>query len=596
MCHKHVLLFSNPVWGGANTVPTTIVRNITALSSQLAYEARLSNNLTVLTTTNADPNHGVISGLLYVPDIDHMASCNAEQYDFIPRNVTRQNNLPPTNYNLIALAPWFSSECTQAYLASARFDPIRAFVFYKPNNSSNKPQDVDSVVWDLGDDGAWTRQNRYPIFAIPGIDGHEMMTQLGLYSGGINDIPHADDINDLYGPHPRDYVRIWTELTMEAHDNSPAIWSFVLIILGALLGIFGVTSLFMHFVQRRRRKSLERRVKSGEVDLEAMGVKRITVPVAHVTAFPVFTYNSEPDILSTPPTPGSPGAVISPQSVRSSRKSRRRDSRSVIAESIRPSSIRSKRSNLTGSGDNTATNHQPDCQICLDRFEHRVTIIRQLPCGHIFHPACIDEFLCQNSSLCPLCKHCMLPRDYSPKITNGMVRRERALRRLRERVNLDDIYFDSAETKSLSWKDRLFHPGSTKQSDSDVSLKPLSQNSGDKIRRPATTSTSEPPTSESDNGLAITSEPRDPANSNQTPPPSKPPKQRRTKPRPLRLLPTQPEDSELQTSPSAGRKSPSSFARQRMREMAARNAPFDDPDQQYPKWRRAFAKVFPGFS
>jgi hypothetical protein len=192
----------------------------------------------------------------------------------------------------------------------------------------------------------------------------------------------------------------------------------------------------------------------------------------------------------------------------------------------------------------------------------------------------------------------MLPRDYSPKITNGMVRRERALRRLRERVNLDETYFDSDETKSLSWKDRLFHPGSSKQSDntSDVSLKPLSQISGNKMRRPPATSTPEASPAESDNGLAITSNPRAPANGNQTPSPSKPPKSRRTKPRPLRLLPTQPENSELQTSPPAGRKSPSSFARQRMREMAARNAPFDDPDQQYPKWRRAFAKVFPGFS
>jgi hypothetical protein len=82
---------------------------------------------------------------------------------------------------------------------------------------------------------------------------------------------------------------------------------------------------------------------------------------------------------------------------------------------------------------------QPTCPICLDDYESGVTEIRELSCGHIFHPECIDTFLRSSSSLCPLCKKSALPPGYCPaKITNAMVRRERNLRRLRARTTVDD--------------------------------------------------------------------------------------------------------------------------------------------------------------
>ncbi|EEU48828.1 uncharacterized protein NECHADRAFT_98964 [Fusarium vanettenii 77-13-4] len=373
---------------------------------QMAYEERITSNITTLTSTNADSRQS-ISGLLYVPDLDGYPECDQQQYEFIPENVTRRENLPPTNYNLIALAPWFSIDCTLSYLASARLDPIRAFIFYKPNNSSNKPQDADSPVWNLEDGGAWRNANKYPIYAVSGREGQSIMQQLSLYSGRIDDVPYGSEINKLYGPNPKDYVRIWTELSLHDESDMPALWAFFLIVIGALLAIIAFVSVTMHLVQRRRRISLRRRVETGEVDLEAMGIKRLTVPATHVRAFPLFTYNADPESMAAPPTPSS---------TRRLRSSRGLDQRSIRSGA----SVRSKRSSLGVTGDNAATNFQPSCHICLANFDHRVTIIRELPCGHIFHPQCIDEFLLQNSSLCPMCKHCMLPRGYSPKITNGM--------------------------------------------------------------------------------------------------------------------------------------------------------------------------------
>ncbi|EWY92758.1 hypothetical protein AU210_001584 [Fusarium oxysporum f. sp. radicis-cucumerinum] len=580
-----VLLFSNPVWSGASTVPSTIIRNLTALSSDIAYKERISTNITTLTSTNADSSNGLITGLLYVPDLDNDRECDQQQYQFIPRNVTRRDNLPPTNYNLIALAPWFSIDCTLAYLASARLDPIRAFIFYKPNNSSNQPQDADSPVWNLEDGGAWMTANKYPIYAISGQEGQNMMRQLSYYSGSVDDIPYGENISTLYGPNPKDYVRIWTELSVQDESDIPPLWAFFLIVIGALLAIFAFVSITMHLVQRRRRISLRKRVESGEVDLEAMGIKRLTVPATHITSFPLFTYNADPDSTAPPPTPSS---------TRRMRSSRGFDQRSTRSGA----SVRSKRSNIGASGDNAATNFQPSCHICLTNFEHRVTIIRELPCGHIFHPECIDEFLSKNSSLCPMCKHSMLPRGYSPRITNGMVRRERALRKLRQRVDLEDLSEEGDNTKMKDWSKRLFR---TSPSPSRPSSSPLVTLKLPKFRRQPVTNTATnvegrvetPPVSST---LAQFQEPEPEPEPNTRPPaPAQIPKTRRPRPRLLNMLPTQPENSELNTDPTPRRGSPSSFARQRMREIAAKNAPFDDPDSQRAIWLRALSKVFPGY-
>ncbi|RSM07751.1 hypothetical protein CEP52_005083 [Fusarium oligoseptatum] len=93
-----VLLFSNPVWSGASTVPSTIIRNLTALSQkQMAYEERITSNITTLTSTNAD-SRSSISGLLYVPDLDGYPECDQQQYEFIPEkcDTTRK----PTSHKL----------------------------------------------------------------------------------------------------------------------------------------------------------------------------------------------------------------------------------------------------------------------------------------------------------------------------------------------------------------------------------------------------------------------------------------------------------------------------------------------------------------
>ena len=49
------------------------------------------------------------------------------------------------------------------------------------------------------------------------------------------------------------------------------------------------------------------------------------------------------------------------------------------------------------------------CAICVEDFQDEDTV-RVLPCNHYFHPECIDPWLTDHSSLCPLCKQ-RIPRQ-----------------------------------------------------------------------------------------------------------------------------------------------------------------------------------------
>ncbi|KAM3320396.1 hypothetical protein P3S67_007596 [Capsicum chacoense] len=47
-------------------------------------------------------------------------------------------------------------------------------------------------------------------------------------------------------------------------------------------------------------------------------------------------------------------------------------------------------------------NENSGCCICLDKYRDKEEI-RQLPCSHIFHLMCVDQWL-RIISCCPLCK------------------------------------------------------------------------------------------------------------------------------------------------------------------------------------------------
>ncbi|CZR54847.1 uncharacterized protein PAC_04731 [Phialocephala subalpina] len=549
-----VLLFPNEEW--SNTATDAQLNNVVSqLRPNISFYQRIDDNLQTLSTRNADRD-GTISGFLYVPDINKNDECYTLSKDYIPANVTRQANLPPTDFTLIALAPWINAECTLAWMRAAREDPARGFLFYLPDNSTSQPPDPSSDVWDLGDGNAWKTRYQYPVYTIPGAYGLELMEHLALYSGNMTSVPWGHEISELPGIDPRDYVRLYTELNVAPDSSLPSLWVFLLIVLAVAVLVLGLTSAVMHLIQRGRRKSLQRRVASGEVNLEALGIKRLTVPQSFIDRLPLFTYSAEPDV--TPPASPQKKShttttIEGGDSKDTSRSPTSSKHYSLSAETDTPPQLIMV--DDTVSNPDSILIHkflpysQPTCPICLEDFESGLSEIRELPCGHIFHPECIDMFLINNSSLCPLCRKSALPIGYCLiKITNAMVRRERNLRRIRSRVTLDPEGQDPA-ANGTSRRIKGF---------------------GASIKRTIL---------------------------NRNPGPVPLPME----PQPVFMTGANSElgqHAEQHTSIGL-HQSRGEFVEQRIRDLAARQVPLQDPDvlqqRQVPQWRRTLVKAFPGF-
>lgn len=383
---------------------TLVDKDFVTLRSNISFQYQILDGIQTLSPKNSDRGSDPY-GLLYVPDL-RSDGCKREEERHVKSNVTRKANLPQsttTEYAFIAVAPWLSPNCTIEYFESARTSPVKAFFVFQPGDSAQQPPPMSDPSWNLHDGGAWKAANNFPTYALLPIGGTWIMNALSAYSGNVTDAPNNTTLVRLFSPD--DYIRIWATVNIEGGNQLPSLWVFLVIVLGILIVVILATSSFMHIIQRRRRNDLRRRVINGEVNLETLGVKRLTVPQDFLEKLPLSTYtsknNEDPE---KDQTHGDPPLA-------------RRSSAPTV-----PSSH----------NDPQPAFLQPTCPICIDDFEPSESQVRELPCRHIFHPECIDTFLLNNSSLCPMCKKSVLPKGYCPtKITNAMVRRERMLTRMR---------------------------------------------------------------------------------------------------------------------------------------------------------------------
>ncbi|MCJ1467728.1 hypothetical protein MMC07_006353 [Pseudocyphellaria aurata] len=398
--------------------------------SNSSFELYISEHIRTLSTNSA--SNGGIEGLLYVPDLPSSDPCTNLSAQYIPQNVTRQINLPPGQSALVALAPWMTPNCTLSYMAAA--SGASAFIFYLTDDRYGTPPPVNDPTWKLDDGGSWKSEHAFPVYAVPSNVGRIIMHQLAVYSGNPGNLSHGGLLTAAYSSS--NYSRLYTIITTNTRSALPSLWAFLLIVLGVVLFLVGITSLSMHCIQRKNRRALRRRVAAGDVDLEALGVKRLTVPQEALDKLATFTYVAEerPPIdtqrtelpVTTPDVP-MPDVDTNRRSV----------SEPPYTVPSRPPSGSSPRATSCLSSPfphRQLIYSQPTCPICLDDFQSHCTAVRQLPCQHIYHPDCIDAVLTKSSSLCPVCKRAVLPRGYCPeKITNAMVRRERQVRRRQQR-------------------------------------------------------------------------------------------------------------------------------------------------------------------
>ena len=439
------------------------------LQPDLSFNALLQGNIQTLSSSVTDTGSAV-EGFVYVPTLQASDPCTNTSKQYIPHNVTRQANLPSKEYNLVAHAPWISASCTKSYLASASSDGARAFLFYLVHGPSNVPPPLpNDPAWNLDDGGQWKAQNRYPVYALRASDGAEVMKQLSLYSGNMTDAPNGDLLTEQFDS--RSYVRLYSEISTGSSSALPSLWVFLVIIFAIFLGIVFLTSLLMHLIQSRNRRQLRRMIVNGQVDLEALGIKRLKVPQSILNRLPLFVYvaNHRDHTLMpvSPPRDVPLDAVNGRGHTSSGDFCNIQPSLQIQSDALSPepgqSEPRTKLPSPETPPHRLLSYAQPTCHICLDDFTSHESIVRELLCRHIFHPGCIDPMLLEYSSLCPICKRKVLPVGYCPtEVTNTIVRRERNTRRMRERVTIqagtnDDV--SSILSRSLAVGRRMasFH-------------------------------------------------------------------------------------------------------------------------------------------
>ena len=83
-------------------------------------------------------------------------------------------------------------------------------------------------------------------------------------------------------------------------NNSPRLWVFMSIILGVLGSIILTASLISRILQRHRRLSLQRRIESGEVDLEMLGVRNLRASQHVLDKMPLYAYGKDEQGVESP--------------------------------------------------------------------------------------------------------------------------------------------------------------------------------------------------------------------------------------------------------------------------------------------------------
>lgn len=170
----------------------------------ITFAIDISTDILTLYTGSASRGDA-ISGLLYVPEVEETERC--PDLSQIPSNVTHKDDLPNANYALIGFAPWISGGCSQLFLKAVSTDTsiVRAFVFFTPDPDVGIPPRTHSS-WA----GVSFKNLDFPIYAIQGIKGIQLMGKVAEYSGNMSDAWEARDLTSYY--NNMDYARVFLEV------------------------------------------------------------------------------------------------------------------------------------------------------------------------------------------------------------------------------------------------------------------------------------------------------------------------------------------------------------------------------------------------
>lgn len=386
---------------------------VTYPPSSLSYAQTITDAQSLVNIPDVSPSY---AGLLYFPTNPRNCSDPSIPDNGIPANAITFDRIP-LGFNLIALVP--ITACTSDYLMQAKRDQAEAVVLYNYTSTSSMPSPSLTNTFSIFNN---------PIYGITADDVAPLLKNMVNYAGNMSSVPFGGNLSLVYDP--LDYVRLTLTIDPGQGSSLPGLWLFLLVILAALGLIIASTSISMHISQYRARRDLRRRLARGEIDLEALGIKRLTVPKEMVDAMPIKIYGAAPvaTVSNEPSTPRTSADANPHNSISTNPSSGNSDSNEAQTSST---------TDMSEDTRSTAPGFGQTCAICLDDFVVNTTPVRQLPCNHIYHPHCIDPFLLTRSSQCPLCKRTVLPKGFIPpslQLTNATVARERRIRLMRERA------------------------------------------------------------------------------------------------------------------------------------------------------------------
>lgn len=248
-------------------------------------------------------------------------------------------------------------------------------------------------------------------------------------------------------------ANVWLE---KSGKKIPSIWGFLLAILGTVVVLGVILLLLYQFLQRRRREILRRRLAVGAPDYQQFQLQNLKVPQEFIARLPTYVYpnvdnrgedrslqtsfdNNIPDkvdntkrgedkqqdsekepevkadgqIIQRKNSAGFEGVLDAEQESKTAQERVKDISpRPALSENPSPATFEP---DIPYAKHTTQLSHsQTTCAICLDDFTPNLSTVRELPCGHIYHPECIDTSLTQSSSLCPLCKKSVWAPEFYP--------------------------------------------------------------------------------------------------------------------------------------------------------------------------------------
>ncbi|KAJ5206762.1 hypothetical protein N7472_003210 [Penicillium cf. griseofulvum] len=404
-----------------------------SVEENVAYRFVLDRKVQTI-SSNSIPEDGLVSGLLFVPSLDPHDPCYGITASSVPPDVTRYEDVSEFGYSLVGLAPWVTAECSLSFLSAAQKVGTHAMIFFQPSdNETSIPPDSNDSRWAINDGNKWRMEINYPVYAIPGPAGKSLINDLSWYSAETPDNKRDNSTEEfaLQTTTSRLFARIET-----GENTTPAtnVWSFVLAIAGTVLMLSILLVIIYRLILRRRRSQLQRRVDAGQVDIEALALNQTMAPPEVVNKMPLYTYSEiiPPTEVAlrqdnTPVNPIEHDSDDKAKSLSPNEDNHAQDDAGIQ----KPEAAMIK----LGQNDSCRSKYrlsytQTTCAICLDDFVAGSSLVRELPCGHIFDSACIDPFLTQNCCLCPLCKKTVLPAgSYYISVTNEMVEQEYLSRR-----------------------------------------------------------------------------------------------------------------------------------------------------------------------